>query len=153
MENDSHLISRSQTLLGELKSLAKIKFGDKWSTYYRIPQKPGMMNKIVRAYNANFLNTEGKEITIEYIKTLLEKSFNIMLELISDNEKIIKQRNVIKEAILKCQDGIVNLRGAYHDNEDIKQDLKNIIESIKKRFIEFGEDIVYKSPNNKELFE
>ena len=155
-----HLITRSQIIISDLTSLSKIKFGDRWDTYYKMPHKPGLVNKALRQV-AWITRDEGRTITIEFIKTSLDTAFTLLEELKAEIDrapefKLIALWKNIKQAILLSQTGIVNLRGAYFADEDTKSDINSIIEYIKKRFTNFAfenaaiDDIRYASPPGKD---
>lgn len=157
-EIESSINNRTQSILAELRGITNIKFGEYWNVGLSSPQKAHILTSLVRTV---WYTNEGREITLTYISTLIDKAFCLIEDInyelkksqISQSKKYIDLIKNLKITILNSQNGIINLKGVYHKDEKIKSDIDALIKNIKDRYNEiqdsqFGTEIhiPYQSP-------
>lgn len=171
--NFQDINNRTQAAIGDLRAISKIQFGDKWNTYFKGPQKATLWTSVTRTF---WYISETSNKTMVYIDLLLDRGFALIDEiqdlLTPTNDvkqtsevknyrvKLIRLRNELKTNILQSQTGIINLTGAYHNDEDVKNEIRKLIDRIKNTFQFYDEqkvskessidDIPYQSPTNKD---
>ena len=145
-ELKNNVYRSTSKLISELNAIAKISYGDKWNISGVFIQKQNVMTKISRTF---WYANESRGSTITYIESLLDRSFSAFVDIDSivgqsvnqksDVEKFSDLRGRLLTALISAKNGIINLRGAYEDDEDTKA-----------RLVELAEDLVVKS---KDLFQ
>lgn len=141
-ELKNNVYRSTSKLISELNAIAKISYGDKWNISGVFIQKQNVITKISRTF---WYANESRSSTITYIESLLDRSFSAFVDIDgvinqkSDVEKFSDLRGRLLTALISAKNGIINLRGAYEDDEDTKA-----------RLVELAEDLVSKS---KDLFQ
>jgi hypothetical protein len=140
------LVSRSKRSVGELRAFSSLKYGDYWNTSTCSPQKPNIWTSIMRTI---WYTSENRDLAIQHVKTLVEISFSVLEDMYNHIKyetnieyQITLKHNIqeLQVGILKSQDGILNLQGAYYKDEDTKTELTNLISEIKTRFTKSLQD-------------
>lgn len=156
-ETEISIINRSQSVIGGLGSIANIKFGEYWNTTTGSPQKSNVITSIARTI---WYTHEGRDITLTYVSTLIDKAFCLLDDIYNELNRVEKKMlhkkyttlvKKIKVSILNSQNGVINLKGVYYKDEKIKGEIDLLIRSIKDRYIEYqnlipDNEIPYKSP-------
>jgi hypothetical protein len=140
-EVEISLLEQAHRLVGELRQVANIKFGQYWNTSTRTTQNANIITSIMRT--VWYIN-EDRNTTIAYLDILIKNTFDIMEniydELTHENispDSVYKFTNVLRDLkveILNCQMGITNLQGVYKDDESMKGDLLRCIVKIKEHY-------------------
>lgn len=130
-----------QCVIGELKSLATIKFGQKWCVAYGAPQNVNIGTRLMRTW---WYTSETKTVTITYVESVYDKSFNLMTALLSNVVNYVRPEDLgtcqqfqlmknINEQIISSKLGVINLKGAYHQDEPMKTSIDQVIKSVDRR--------------------
>ncbi len=140
MEPIRSLVSRGKRAVGDLRGFSSIKFGEYWNTTTCSPQKANILTTLTRTF---WYTSENREVTIQHISTLIEQAFSVLQDMYNhlEHETNLEYQLILKGIIqeiqvniLKCQDGILNLKGVYYKDEETKTEIDGLIADIKRRF-------------------
>mgnify|MGYP003437279693 CR=1 FL=1 len=141
-EFKKHVHKSVNKLISELRSVAKIQYGNKWNTTTINPQENNIVTSIVRTL---YYWHESRETTITYIENLISKSQTAMTNIqiiLTESEdqdtfmKFSELRTRFVVAIAESYNGILNLAGAYNKNtsedDDAREKIITLAEDINK---------------------
>lgn len=142
-EFKNHVHKSVNKLISELRSVAKIQYGNKWNTSTINPQENNIVTSIVRTV---YYWHESRETTITYIENLISKSkkamadiHNILANSAQDPETFVEfseLRTKFVVAIAESYSGVLNLAGAYNKNtasdDDAREKITNLASCINK---------------------
>lgn len=136
------ILTRAEKYSIKLTSIASIKPGYQWSTNKIAPQGPGVMTSASRTF---WYNNESRELNVADIKECIDGSFRILQDIaevfqsddVNDDDKKKYDAIVsdIKSGLLNASDGISNLTVTYHDDDGITKRLRELIKTIKERYL------------------
>jgi hypothetical protein len=137
------ILVRAEKYSIKLTSIASIKPGYQWSTNKIAPQGPGVMTSASRTF---WYSNESRELNVADIKECIDGSFRILHDIADvfqsgdvdadDKKKYDSIVSDIKSGLLNASDGISNLTVTYHDDDGITKRLRELIKTIKERYLE-----------------
>lgn len=135
------ILTRAEKYSIKLTSIASIKPGYQWSTNKIAPQGPGLMTSASRTFS-----NESRELNVADIKECVYGSFRILHDItdvfqsgdvdVDDEKKYDSIVSDIKSGLLNARDGISNLTRTYHNDDGITKRLRELIKTIKERYLE-----------------
>ncbi len=137
------IMIRAEKYSIKLTSIASIKPGYQWSTNKIAPQGPGLVTSAARTF---WYSNESRELNVADIKECIDGAFRILYDIADviksgevdpdDSKKYDTIVADIKSGLLNASDGISNLTVTYHDDDGITKRLRELIKTIKERYLE-----------------
>lgn len=120
----SNFMESTAEVLSRLKFIGYIEQGEKINSKYVFRQPDTLSTRISRT----LLYPDNRNNTLDFIKTVINRSFEI-LERFIQNNMVVETTGLVKD-LLKAQRGITNLKYTYQSDTKFCCNLQVLIETI-----------------------
>ena len=121
-----------QNTISKLKFIGSIKPDEKININDLTMQPNTFLTSIIRT----FFKRDNRKKTLEFIKSNIEKSFQIIVYFKNDEKNQRNFQNVIND-LKKSMDGIQNLKATYSKDSKFNCDLDVILQNIETELLKY----------------
>lgn len=129
----SVLTKKADIIIKELSNISNIKYGEYWNTSIQSTQKANLLTSIIRSV---WYTNESRELTFNYLETLINETFKLINDFQNQNLKNNKELiDELKISLLNSRTGIINLSGVYHKDTRVKYVIDVFINNINNKLL------------------
>lgn len=133
-EVERSIINRYNNIISDMRAIADVRFGEYWNSTIKQPQRANLFTSFSRTV---WYTKESRNMTLTHIDMLIDSCFCLLTDMLTEAAMgqnainyIILARD-LRIDIMNMQQGILSLKGVYHNDEKIKSGIDDRVTRIK----------------------
>lgn len=138
-EVERSIINRYNNIISDVRAIADVRFGEYWNSTIKQPQRANLFTSFSRTV---WYTKESRNMTLTHIDMLIDSCFCLLADMLAEaammhdtirqnaSNYIILARD-LRIDMMNMQQGILSLKGVYHNDEKIKSGIDDRVARIK----------------------